>query len=151
MALSINQVFIVGNVGRDAETKFTQGGTAKTTFSVATSERWQDRQSGEWKEKTDWHNIVLWGNEKISERIKKGCEVSVAGKIETRSYEKDGETKYVTEIKADRVVVHGSPDKPKESQRSQRQGSAQSRQPQQQQPPKQDDGWGGADDEDVPF
>jgi single-strand DNA-binding protein len=102
---SVNKVILLGNLGRDAETKFTGSGVAKTTFSVATTRRW--KQGEEWKEQTDWTNVVLWRSEKLSEYLTKGKQVYVEGRLETRSYEKDGEKKYVTEVVADDVILLG--------------------------------------------
>src|SRR6185312_13746981 len=74
---SVNKVILVGHLGRDAETKFTPGGTAVTRFSVATSRRWKDKQSNEWKEETDWTNIVLWQAENLANYLTKGKQVYV--------------------------------------------------------------------------
>src|SRR5450755_1525373 len=84
---SVNKVILVGHLGRDAETKFTPGGTAVTKFSVATSRRWKDKQSGEWKEETDWTNITLWQAENLANYLTKGKQVYVEGRIHTRSYD----------------------------------------------------------------
>ena len=69
---------LIGNLGRDAETKFTPSGQARTTFSIATTRQWKDRQTGENKEQTDWHNIVAWGKERVAEYLKKGGGVLIA-------------------------------------------------------------------------
>lgn len=104
---SVNKVILVGNIGRDAETKFTPSGSAVTNFSLATSRRWKD-QGGEWKEETDWHNVQLWKAEKLAEYLKKGTSVYVEGRLRHRSYEdKDGQKRYVTEIVADDVILLG--------------------------------------------
>ena len=104
---SVNSVTLLGNIGRDAETKFTQGGVARTTFSVATSRRWKDQASGEWKEETDWHNVVLWKSEKVADYLTKGKQVYVEGRLQTRSWEKNGEKRYSTEIVAQDVILLG--------------------------------------------
>ena len=105
---SVNSVTLLGNIGRDAETKFTPGGVARTTFSVATSRRWKDQKSGEWKEETDWHNVVLWRSENLANYLVKGKHVYVEGRLQTRSYEtKNGERKYVTEVVADELILLG--------------------------------------------
>jgi single-strand DNA-binding protein len=104
---SVNKVLLVGRLGRDAETKFTGSGTAVSTFSVATDRRWKDKQSGEWKSETDWHNIVLWQHENLAEYLKKGTQVYVEGRLQTRNYEKDGRKVYVTEVVADDVILLG--------------------------------------------
>jgi single-strand DNA-binding protein len=105
---SVNKVILVGNLGRDAETKFTPGGTAVTKFSVATSRRWKDKQSGEWKDETDWTNVVLWQAENLANYLTKGKQVYVEGRIHTRSYDdKDGKKVYATEVVAEEVILLG--------------------------------------------
>jgi single-strand DNA-binding protein len=105
---SVNKVILVGHLGRDAETKFTPSGVAKTTFSVATSRRWKDQQSGEWKEETDWSNVVLWRSENLANYLTKGKQIYVEGRLSNRSYEdKDGVKKYITEVVADEVILLG--------------------------------------------
>lgn len=97
---------LIGNLGRDAETKFTPSGTSVTRFSVATARRWQDKASGEWKEETNWTNVVMWRAEKIANYLTKGKRVYVEGRLETRSYEdKDGQKKYSTEVICDDVIL----------------------------------------------
>jgi single-strand DNA-binding protein len=102
---SVNQATLLGRLGKDADTKFLGNGTAKTTFSLATSRRW--KQGEEWKEATDWHNVVLWRSENLASHLTKGKQVYVQGRIETRQYEKDGEKRYVTEVVADSVILLG--------------------------------------------
>lgn len=103
---SVNKVILVGHLGKDAETKFTPSGVSVTRFSVATSRRWKDQQSGEWKEETDWHNISLWRAENLAQYLTKGKQVYVEGRLQTRSYEdKDGQKKYSTEVVADDVIL----------------------------------------------
>src|SRR6185436_2680745 len=105
---SVNKVILLGHLGKDAETKFTPSGVSKSTFSVATSRRWKDQQSGEWKEETDWHNIVLWRSENVANYLTKGKKVYVEGRLHSRSYEdKDGVKKYITEVVADDVILLG--------------------------------------------
>lgn len=105
---SVNKVILVGHLGRDAETKFTPGGAARTTFSIATSRRWKDQQSGEWKEETDWHNVLLWRSENLANYLLKGKQIYVEGRLHTRNYEdKDGRKVYVTEVVADDVILLG--------------------------------------------
>lgn len=105
---SVNKVILVGNLGRDAETKFTPGGTAVTKFSVATSRRWKDKQSGEWKEETDWTNVTLWQAEKLANYLTKGKQVYVEGRIHTRTYDdKDGKKVYATDVVAEDVILLG--------------------------------------------
>lgn len=103
---SVNKVILVGNLGRDAETKFTTGGAAVTNFPIATSRRWKDQQTGEWKEETDWHNVVLWRQENLANYLTKGKQVYVEGRLRTRNYEdKDGRKVYVTEVVAEEVIL----------------------------------------------
>jgi single-strand DNA-binding protein len=105
---SVNKVILLGNLGRDAETSYTASQTAVTKFSVATSRRWKDQQSGEWKEETNWSNIVLWRGENVAPYLLKGTKVYVEGRLNTRSYEdKDGKKVWVTEVVADEVILVG--------------------------------------------
>jgi single-strand DNA-binding protein len=105
---SVNKVILLGHLGRDAETKFTPGGAAVTRFSVATNRRWKDKDSGEWKDETDWSNVVLWRSENLANYLTKGKQVYVEGRLQTRSYEdKDGKKVYATEVVADDVILLG--------------------------------------------
>lgn len=106
-ARTVNKVILVGRLGRDAETKFTPSGVAKTTFSLATNRRWKDTQTGEWKEETDWHNIVLWRSEKLAEYLTKGKMVYVEGRLHPQTYEKDGEKRYKVDVVGDEVILLG--------------------------------------------
>jgi single-strand DNA-binding protein len=106
---SVNKVILVGNLGKDADTKFTPSGTAKSTFSVATGRRWKDKESGEWKEETDWHNVVLWRQEKTAQYLLRGTQVYIEGRLTTRSYDKNGEKRYITEVVADDVILLSKP------------------------------------------
>jgi single-strand DNA-binding protein len=105
---SVNKAILIGHLGKDAETRFTPSGTARTTFSIATSRRWKDQQTGEWKEETDWHNVVLWRSENLANYLTKGKQIFVEGRIQTRSYDdKDGNKRYITEIVAEEVMLLG--------------------------------------------
>jgi single-strand DNA-binding protein len=105
---SVNKVILLGNLGRDAETKFTPNGTARTTFSIATGRRWKDQQTGEWKEETDWHNVVLWRSENVANFLTKGRQVYIEGRLQSRQYDdKDGNKRYVTEVVADELILVG--------------------------------------------
>jgi single-strand DNA-binding protein len=105
---SVNKVILIGHLGKDAETRFTPSGVAKTTFSIATNRRWKDQQTGEWKEETDWHNIVMWRQENVANYLTKGKQIFVEGRLQTRNYDdKDGRKVYVTEVVADDVVLLG--------------------------------------------
>jgi single-strand DNA-binding protein len=103
---SVNKVTLLGNLTRDAETAYTTSQTSVTKFSVATSRRWKD-QAGEWKEDTEFTNVVLWRNENLAQFLTKGKQVYVEGRLQTRSYEKNGEKKYSTEVVADDVILLG--------------------------------------------
>ena len=106
---SVNKVILVGNLGRDVELRFTPGGTAVATLSLATTEVWNDK-SGQRQEKTEWHRVVLWGKtaETLQEYLLKGHQVYVEGKLQTRKWDdKDGNKRYTTEVKSDRVVLLG--------------------------------------------
>ena len=105
---SVNKVILIGHLGKDAETKFTPNGTARTTFTLATSRRWKDQQSGEWKENTDWHNIVLWRAENLASYLQKGKQVYIEGRIESRSWDdKEGQKRYITEIVSEELILLG--------------------------------------------
>lgn len=106
---SLNQVTLIGNLGRDAELRYTQGGAAVANFTMATTETWKDKD-GQKKEDTQWHRVVVWGKtaEALQDYLTKGKSVCVVGKLVTRKWtDKEGVEKYTTEIKADRVVLLG--------------------------------------------
>ena len=155
---SVNKVILVGHLGRDAETKFTPGGAAVTRFSVATNRRWKDQQSGEWKEETDWANIVLWRQENLANYLTKGKQVYVEGRLQTRSYEdKDGKKVYSTEVIAEDVILlsgqaggggsRGADEYSQQAVSMPRGPKA----PQPAQQPQEDYGGQGITDDDVPF
>jgi single-strand DNA-binding protein len=107
---SVNKVILVGNLGRDAELKFTQGGFPISSFSLATTDRRKDKDSDNWVEKTEWHRVKLLGKtaESLHDYLTKGKQVYVEGRLETRSWDdKDGQKKYMTEIVADRIQLLG--------------------------------------------
>lgn len=104
---SVNEVRLIGTLGRDAESKFTPGGVSVTKFSIATNRRWKDKQSDEWKEEVDWHNITLWRGEGVTQYLTKGKQVYVGGRLQTRSYDKDGVKVYATDVVADEVILLG--------------------------------------------
>lgn len=105
---SVNKVILVGNLGRDAEMKQTPSGSAVSSFSVATTEKWTGKD-GQKQEKTEWHRCVLWGKqaEAVSQYLTKGKQVYLEGRLETRQWDKDGQKHYSTEIKVDNVVLLG--------------------------------------------
>ena len=105
---SVNKVILVGNLGKDAELRYTPGGSPVATVNMATTEVWNDRASGQRQEKTEWHRVVIWGKtaESLAEYLTKGKQIYVEGRLQTRSWDdKDGNKKYMTEIRADRVVL----------------------------------------------
>jgi single-strand DNA-binding protein len=107
---SVNKAILVGNLGRDAEMRFTPGGTAVATVSLATTERFTDRD-GQKREDTQWHRVVIWGKtaETLQEYLTKGKQIYVEGRIQTREWKnKDGQDVKTTEIRADRVVLLSS-------------------------------------------
>jgi single-strand DNA-binding protein len=98
---SLNKVLLIGNLGKDPELKYTPGGQAVATFSLATTRKWRDKQSNEDREDTQWHNIKVWGKqaEIAQQYLKKGRQVYIEGRLETRSYDdKDGNRKWFTEV-----------------------------------------------------
>jgi len=105
---SVNKVILIGHLGRDAETAYTASQTAVTKFSVATNRRWKDQQSGEWKEETNWTNVVLWRGENVAPYLTKGKQIYVEGRLQTRSYDdKDGKKVWTTEVVAEDVILLG--------------------------------------------
>lgn len=105
----VNKVILVGNLGQDPEIRYMADGTAVTTFRIATSESWKDKQTGEKREQTEWHRIVAWRRlgEICGQYLSKGSQVYVEGKMQTRSWEKDGVTRYTTEVVASTVQFLG--------------------------------------------
>lgn len=100
----LNRAQLIGNLGKDPETRQTQAGRGSVSFNLATTEKWKDKQTGEKKEKTEWHQIVIFDQNlcKIaSQYLKKGSKVFIEGKIATRQYEKNGEKRYSTSIVLD--------------------------------------------------
>ena len=106
----INKVILIGNLGRDPEIRYTPSGMAVANFSIATSEKWKDKSTGEMKERTEWHRIVAWGRlgEICGEYLSKGRQVYIEGRLQTRSWEQDGVTKYSTEVIANEMKMLGS-------------------------------------------
>lgn len=140
----INKVIIIGRLGNDPEVRYTPSGSAVAKFSVATSEEWKDKNTGEKKERTEWHRITAWGKlgEICGEYLSKGRQVYVEGRLQTSSYDdKDGVKRYSTEIVASDVQFLGS----KESGGGRSGGGGT--------PPRESFGGPGAPpaDEDIPF
>lgn len=97
---SVNKAILIGNLGRDPEIRYTPSGQAVTKFSIATTDKWRDKE-GQMQERTEWHNIVCWGRqaEIANEYLKKGNPVYIEGRIQNRSYDdKDGNKRYISEI-----------------------------------------------------
>jgi single-strand DNA-binding protein len=109
----VNKVILVGRLGKDPECRTLENGAMVASFSVATSESWKDKNTGEKKEVTDWHNVVMWrGLAEIAQKyLKKGAMVYIEGKMKTRSWEKDGITRYTTEVLADNMTMLGGGDR----------------------------------------
>lgn len=103
----INKVILVGNVGQDPETRYMPNGGAVTNLSIATSETWKDKNSGEQQERTEWHRVVFYQRlaEIVAEYVKKGSKLYVEGSLRTRSWEQDGVKRYATEIIADQMQM----------------------------------------------
>lgn len=142
----INKVILVGRLGQDPEVRYMPDGTAVTNFSIATSDEWKDKQTGEKKERTEWHRIVAWRGlgEICGKYLSKGRQVYVEGKLQTRSWEKDGVTRYSTEIVATDVQFLGG--MREEGAANARQGRPQSYDPGYPEPPMPD-----TRDDDIPF
>jgi single-strand DNA-binding protein len=133
---SVNKVILIGNLGKDPETKYLSSGDAVTNFTVATTESWKDKATNEKKESTEWHRISAFGKlaEICGEYLKKGSQVYIEGKIKTRKWQdKEGVDRYTTEITADQMRMLGS-------------AKSESTEKPAKQPPKQRD-----DDDDLPF
>lgn len=106
MPRSFNQVILIGHLGRDAETKYTQGGVSVTSFSIATERRF--KRGEEWVSEADWHNITAWRVENLAPYLTKGKAVFIAGRLQTRSYEdKDGKKVWKTDVVAETVNLLG--------------------------------------------
>ena len=143
---SVNKVIIVGNVGRDPETRYMPSGDAVTNISVATSDRYKDKQTGEMKENTEWHRIAFFGKlaEIAGQYLKKGSQVYVEGRLRTRKWtDQSGQEKYSTEIIADSMQMLGA--------RMAGSGDAGDRPKSSESTPSQAPGGLGAMDDDIPF
>jgi single-strand DNA-binding protein len=111
MARGVNKVIIVGNLGKDPETRYMPSGSAVTNLRVATTEAWKDKQSGEQQERTEWHAVAMFGRlaEIAAEYLRKGSQVYIEGKLRTRKWQdKEGKDRYTTEIVADEMQMLGS-------------------------------------------
>ena len=108
MAGSVNKVILIGNCGQDPDTKYLPSGSAVTNLSIATSESWKDKQSGEQKERTEWHKVAMFNRlaEIAAEYLRKGSQVYIEGKLRTRKWQdKDGQDRYTTEIVASEMQM----------------------------------------------
>lgn len=107
---SVNRVTLVGNLGKDPETRYMPSGEAVTNITLATTDTWKDKTSGEKKESTEWHRVVFFRKlaEIAAQYLKKGSQVYIEGSLKTRKWEKDGHTNYTTEIVADTMQMLGS-------------------------------------------
>lgn len=109
MARGINKVIVVGNLGADPDVRYSANGNAVTKIRVATSEQWKDKQTGETQERTEWHRITAFGRlaEIMGEYLKKGSQVYIEGKLQTSTYEKEGQTHYSTDIICNEMQMLG--------------------------------------------
>jgi single-strand DNA-binding protein len=110
MARGVNKVILVGNLGQDPESRTTPGGTTVTNIRIATTDSWTDKQSGEKKEQTEWHTVVMWNRlgEIAAEYLKKGSQVYIEGRLQTRKWQdKEGKERYSTEIVANEMQMLG--------------------------------------------
>lgn len=108
MARGVNKVIIIGNLGQDPETRYMPSGSAVTNLRVATNESWKDKQTGEQKDRTEWHRVAMFGRlaEIAAEYLRKGSQVYIEGKLRTRKWQdKDGNDRYTTEIVADEMQM----------------------------------------------
>ncbi len=107
MARGINKVILIGNLGRDPETRYLPSGGAVTNLTLATSESWKDKQTGQQQERTEWHRVVFFNRlaEIAGEYLKKGSKVYIEGSLRTREWEKDGVKRYTTEIVASEMQM----------------------------------------------
>ena len=115
MAGSVNKVILIGNLGKDPEVRHLENGAVVANFPIATSETYTDRNTGERRENTDWHDIVVWRGlaEVVEKYVRKGHKVYVEGKLKKRSWQdKEGSTRYTTEVVADELTILSRPDRP---------------------------------------
>lgn len=166
MARGVNKVILVGTLGRDPETRYMPSGGAVTNLNLATSESWKDKQTGEKKESTEWHRVVLFNKlaEIAAEYLRKGQQVYIEGALRTRKWQnKEGQDQYTTEIVASEMQMLGgrpsggsSDSSFDEPQRSAPRGAPSTRPPQESRQPTapmpQDSSWGGGfEEDDIPF
>ena len=146
MSRGINKVILVGNVGLDPEARYMPNGGAVTNLSIATSETWKDKNTGEQQERVEWHRVIFYQRlaEVVAEYVKKGSKLYIEGRLRTRSWEQDGVKRYATEIIASEMQMldsrSGEQERPQQDRGSQRQ-----------QPAKQEPAADSFDDETIPF
>lgn len=156
---SLNQVNLIGRVGQDPDVKYLPNGDAVANVSLATSEKWRDKNTGEMKEETEWHRLTFYGKlaETVGKYVTKGSQIYVQGKNKTREWEKDGIKRYTTEVKCHEMkMLGGKPEGAGQGRDSNNQAPRQQQQrPQQQQQqrsaPPQPQQQGNQFDDDVPF
>ncbi|MCF6783840.1 single-stranded DNA-binding protein [Stutzerimonas stutzeri] len=144
MARGVNKVILIGNVGGDPETRYMPNGNAVTNITLATTDSWKDKQTGQLQERTEWHRVVLFGKvaEIAGEYLRKGSQCYIEGRLQTREWEKDGVKRYTTEIVVDMggtmQLLGGrggsSDDSPRQSQPRPQREPQQAARPQQSQP-----------------
>lgn len=150
MARGLNKVMAIGNLGQDPDTRYLPSGAAVTQFSIAVSETWKDKQTGEQKERTEWINVETWGNlaEICGEHLAKGRQVFIEGKLQTESWDdkESGQKRYKTKVRADNVQFLGA------REGNDRNTRAGDRQDNDGKPPAGSSGRGQEDfDDDIPF
>jgi single-strand DNA-binding protein len=148
---SLNQATLIGNLGRDPEVRYMPSGDAVVNFSIATSERWKDKKSGEWQEKTEWHDCSFFGPtaEFVGKYAQKGSKVLVIGSIHKRKYEKDGVEKIAVDIKGREFkILSGGVSKDESSDGG---GDTRATQQRTAAAPASTGGGGSAMDDDIPF
>src|SRR5687767_2673217 len=158
MARGVNKVILVGNLGKDPETRYMPSGSAVTNLTLATSESWKDKQSGEAQERTEWHKVAMFGRlaEIAAEYLRKGSQVYIEGKLRTRKWQdKEGKDRWTTEIIADQMQMlggrgggGGAASEPREPRSASRQAPAEDRSAA---PVDEGGGGGGEFDDDIPF
>ncbi len=108
MARGVNKVILIGNLGNDPDVRYTAGGSAVVNISIATSESWRDKETGERQERTEWHRVVFFGRlaEIVSEYLRKGAKIYIEGRLQTRKWQdKDGSDRWTTEIVANEMQM----------------------------------------------
>jgi len=154
MARGVNKVILVGNLGRDPEMKYTASGAAIANITIATSESWNDKQTNERVEKTEWHRVVAFQRlaEIMGEYLKKGSQVYIEGRLQTRKWQdQNGQDRYTTEIVANDMQMLGSRGGDAGGRPQGAGGGFRNNPPAQQQTTPDDSGSGGFDDDDIPF